>query len=156
LSLPDNHYHRLGGGKPLGFGSVRLELDPQATHLHDGNGWKQVYSTLDEVTPSEADRAVLIEQFKQAVRTSYTPAASFEHVAFIAAWLRMATGHPDSLPVHYPRARRQGQTDPVPPNPQGLAYEWFVANDRTGQHGGPQVSLPDLAADTGLPMLDAP
>jgi hypothetical protein len=90
------------------------------------------------------------------VRTAYGPAASFERVPFIAAWLKMATGHTDKLPTHYPRARQQGQSDPVPPNPEGLAYEWFVANDRTGQNGGPQVSLPDLANDHGLPMLDAP
>jgi CRISPR-associated protein (TIGR03986 family) len=156
LSLPDNHFHRLGGGKPLGFGSVRLEIDPLATHLHDGNGWKQVYSTLDDVTPKKVVREAWIEEFKQAVRICYGSMGSFENVPFIAAWLRMATGHPDTLPVHYPRARQEGQADPVPPHPEGQAYEWFVANDRTGRDGGPQVSLPDLAADAGLPMLDTP
>jgi len=27
LSLPENHFHRFGGGKPLGFGSVRLSVE---------------------------------------------------------------------------------------------------------------------------------
>jgi CRISPR-associated protein (TIGR03986 family) len=156
LSLPDNHYHRFGGGKPLGFGSVRLEIDAAKTHLQDGNGWKQTYSTLEDTSPIEADRNALVQAFQDAVRTSFGSPASFENVPFIAAWLKMATGHADTLPTHYPRARQQGQGDPVPPNPEGLAYKWFVANDRTGQNGGPQVSLPDLEADTGLPMLDAP
>jgi CRISPR-associated protein (TIGR03986 family) len=156
LSLPDNRYHRFGGGKPLGFGSVRLEIDTANTHLQDGNGWKQTYSTLEDSSPTVADRNALVQAFQDAVRTSYAPTASFENVPFIAAWLKMATGHADALPTHYPRARQQGQGDSVPPNPEGLAYEWFVANDRTGQYGGPQVSLPDLEADTGLPMLDAP
>lgn len=156
LSLPDNHFHRFGGGKPLGFGSVRLEIDSANTHLHDGNGWKQTYSTLEDVFPNEADQNALVQAFQDTVRTSYGSPASFEDVSFIAAWLKMATGHTDTLPTHYPRARQQGQGDPVPPNPEGLAYEWFVANDRTGQNGGPQVSLPELLTDDGLPMLDAP
>jgi CRISPR-associated protein (TIGR03986 family) len=156
LSLDDNHFHRFGGGKPLGFGSVRLEIDSANTHLQDCNGWKQTYSTLEDALPTEADRNTLIQAFQDAVRTSYGSPASFENVPFIGAWLKMATGHADGLPTHYPRTRQQGQGDPVPPNPEGLAYEWFVANDRTGQNGGPQVSLSDLATDDGLPMLDAP
>lgn len=156
LSLPDNHFHRFGGGKPLGFGSVRLEIDSASTHLHDGNGWKRIYFSLEDVIPEKADQKALVQAFQDTVRTSFGSTASFENVPFIAAWLKMATGHADSLPTHYPRARQQGQVDPVPPNPEGLAYEWFVANDRTGQNGGPQVSLPDLSTDNGLPMLDAP
>lgn len=154
LSLPANHFHRFGGGKPLGFGSVRLEIS--SSQLHAGNDWKQVYFTLDDFTPTKADHAALIDEYKQAVRTAYGSGGSFENVPFIAAFLRMATGHADSLPIHYPRARQQGQGHPVPPHPEGQAYEWFVANDRTGQNAGPQASLPDLAADSGLPMLDAP
>jgi len=153
LSLPDNRFHRFGGGKPLGFGSVRLEIDADNTHLHDGHGWKEIYGTLDDTTPPEANRDEIVRAFQEAVRTAYGPAESFECVPFIAAWLKMATGHSDNLPTHYPRARQEGQNGPVPPNPEGLAYEWFVANDRTGHNRGPQVSLPDLANDHGLPML---
>lgn len=154
LSLPEKHYHRFGGGKPLGFGSIRLEIDAANTHLHDGKQWEQTYSTLEDTSPAEADRNALVQAYKDAVKANYEK--SFEQVPFIAAWLKMATGHADNLPTHYPRARQQGQGDFVPPNPEGLAYEWFVANARTGQNGGPQVSLPDLANDTGLPLLDAP
>jgi CRISPR-associated protein (TIGR03986 family) len=156
LSLPKDHFHRFGGGKPLGFGSVRLEIDADNTHLHDDHGWKEIYSTLDDTTPPETNRDEIVRAFQEAVRTSHGSPASFDQVPFIAAWLKMATGHTDKLPTHYPRARQQGQSDPVPPNPEGLAYEWFVANDRTGHNGGPHVSLPDLANDPGLPMLDAP
>ncbi len=150
------HFHRLGGGKPLGFGSVRLEIDKPNTHLHDGNGWTQFYSTLDPCSPPEVDREAVIASFQKAVIAVYGPNQAFDDVSFIKAFLRMAEGFAGILPIHYPRARQQGQTDPVPPNPEGRAYEWFVANDRTGQNAGPQVSLPDLATDSGLPMLDAP
>jgi len=33
LKLPEIHFHRLGGGKPLGFGSVRLDLIEEKTDL---------------------------------------------------------------------------------------------------------------------------
>jgi CRISPR-associated protein (TIGR03986 family) len=156
LSLPENHYHRFGGGKPLGFGSVRLEIDPANTHLYINADWKKIYSSLEEVTPEQPNRDEIIHAFQDAVRTCYGSSVTFEEVSFIAAWLRMAAGHADNLPTHYPRARQPGQNGPVPPHPEGMAYEWFVANDRTGRNGGPQVSLPDLAKDKGLPMLNAP
>lgn len=154
LTLPDNHYHRFGGGKPLGFGSVRLEIDSTDTHLQDGKDWKQTYSTLEDIALPSANIDMLIQTFQDAVRVAYGKNnRSFKEVPFIAAFVRMASGHPDNLPTHYPRARQQGQDGPVPPHPEGKAYEWFVENDRIGQNGGRQVSLPDLATDAGLPML---
>ncbi|MCS6852475.1 MAG: TIGR03986 family CRISPR-associated RAMP protein [Gemmataceae bacterium] len=151
LTLPQDHFHRFGGGKPLGFGSVRLEIE--SAELFDGNGWKTIYCHLDEVTVTPAEFKPLIDAFKEEVRAAY-PGNSFEQVPFIAAWLRSATGHRDRLPTHYPRARWTGHTGPVPPNPQGLAYEWFVNNER--QRGGKTThgyALPDLASDPGLPIL---
>jgi CRISPR/Cas system CSM-associated protein Csm3 (group 7 of RAMP superfamily) len=158
LSLPENHFHRFGGGKPLGFGSVRLEIDLEHTHLFDGNGWRQIYGSLEDSTATEANRDELvqpIQAFQQAVQSGYGSSMSFEQVPFIAAWIRMARGFVDKLPIHYPRARHRGQSSLVPPHRKGLSYEWFVANDRTDRVGGPQASLPDLASDRGLPMLNA-
>ncbi len=151
------HFHRLGGGKPLGFGSVRLDIDGPKTHLHDGKGWKQFYSTLDPCSPPEVDREAAIASFQKAVIAAYGPNQAFDDVSFIKAFLRMAEGFADILPIHYPRARQQGQRDPVPPHPEGLAYQWFVANERTGgTNPGPQACLSDLAGDRGLPMPEAP
>ncbi|GAB6186696.1 TIGR03986 family type III CRISPR-associated RAMP protein [Thermopirellula anaerolimosa] len=152
LSLPENHYHRFGGGKPLGFGSVRLEIE--SSSLYDGRVWKRIYSTLDDEEWPTADHEPLIQAFHEAVQTQFGKDRPFDQVPFIAAFLRAATGHPDRLPTHYPRARRFNQTGPVPPHPEGLAYEWFVANDRTGKESGPALSLPDLVNDNGLPILD--
>jgi CRISPR-associated protein (TIGR03986 family) len=154
LSLPGDHFHRLGGGKPLGFGSVRLDI--AGATLHDGEGWREFYSALDACSPPSVDRQQATNEFKAAVAATYGNGAAFECVSFIAAFLRMAKGFEDGLPTHYPRARQEGQADPIPPHPEGQAYEWFVANDRTGAQGGPHVSLSDLAGDPGLPMLDAP
>lgn len=156
------HFHRLGGGKPLGFGSVRLEIDKPNTHLHDGNGWKQFYSTLDRCSPPEVDREAVIASFQKAVLAAYGPNQVFDDVSFIKAFLRMAKGFADILPIHYPRARPRDQLGnpipgPVSPNPAGEAFQWFVANERTGgTNPGPQACLSDLADDQGLPMMDAP
>lgn len=159
LSLPPNHYHRFGGGKPLGFGSVRLEIDWEHTRVYAGRQWQQIYGDLEEESPQHrtGDSARdVIQAFQRSVARAYEPAPSFEEVSFIAALLRMAAGFEDGLPVHYPRARQANQTAAVPPHPEGKAYEWFVANERTGRSGGPRASLPDLAHDHGLPTLDAP
>jgi CRISPR-associated protein (TIGR03986 family) len=149
LKLPEKHWHRLGGGKPLGFGSVRLEIDAAKTTLHDANGWRQFYGTLDTIAPPGFDQMAAIKEFELAVVAAYGAGAAFDRVPFITAFLRMASGFVDRLPTLYPRAQHS-------PHPEGRAYEWFVENDRTGAHGGPRVSLRDLANDPGLPMLDAP
>jgi CRISPR-associated protein (TIGR03986 family) len=140
LSLPDNHYHRFGGGKPLGFGSVRLEIDAAKTHFYDGKEWKRIYSTFDEVPTTEADQAEIVQAFQDAVRTSFGSPASFDDVSFIAAWLKMATGHEDTLPTHYPRITTH-------PDPAGENFRWF-----TGNESGQRVCLGNLTNDTGLPL----
>jgi CRISPR/Cas system CSM-associated protein Csm3 (group 7 of RAMP superfamily) len=139
LKLPPDHFHRLGGGKPLGFGSVRLEIDPQPTKLTDGNGWREFYSSLESGGPANEDFSATQQEFEAAVKATYG-------TNILDAFLKMASGFADRLPTHYPRAQH-------PPHPEGRAYEWFVENDRTGAQGGPRVCLHDLATDPGLPML---
>ncbi|MFO0878144.1 MAG: TIGR03986 family CRISPR-associated RAMP protein [Gemmataceae bacterium] len=146
LKLPPDHFHRLGGGKPIGLGSVRLGINEMHTDLRDGEGWKQFYSTLDTVTPPRIDQTAAVKEFEATVEAAYGAGTAFDRVPFIAAFLKMVTGFNDGLPTHYPRAQH-------PPHPEGRAYEWFVENDRTGAHGGPRVCLRDLATDPGLPML---
>jgi CRISPR-associated protein (TIGR03986 family) len=153
LSLPKEHYHRFGGGKPLGFGSIRLDIDWNSTRIYDGKTWKEIYSSLDEIFPEAltetlAQQAV-IQAFKDAVVRAYGATKSFEAISFIAAFLRMAKGFDDGLPVHYPRGQQK-------PHPEGRAYEWFVANEKTQKN---QVvngyALPDLVNDLGLPLLES-
>jgi len=155
LELPSDHFHRLGGGKPLGFGSVRLGIDWECSDLLSGEAWREVYSTLAWIENREPDKAKdCISDFKQAVATAYGD-GDFESVSFIAAFRRCAKGF--VKPVHYPRALQLGQRrdSTIPPHPEGKAFEWFVANERTGRQGGPKLALPDLVEDDGLPVLEA-
>jgi len=101
-----------------------------------------------------SDSAGAIEAYKKGVEAAYGQGKSFGEVPFIAAFLRSVCGFNDGLPVHYPRARHGDSKLPVPPHPEGLAYEWFVANSRAGQNPGPRHALPDLVADQGLPILN--
>jgi CRISPR-associated protein (TIGR03986 family) len=144
LSLPNNHYHRLGGGKPLGFGSVRLAIDWYNTDLRKGQDWKQYYRDLAPNTPPDSKQAEsCIEQFKQAISEVYGNGNNFEQVTFIAAFCRAAQGFEDELPIHYPR------TQPAP-HPESKIFDWFVDNEKVGK--GRKLSLPSLVEDQGLPF----
>ncbi len=146
LALPDDHFFRFGGGKPLGFGSVRLEIE--SCDLRTGNELRDRYGAWQDAgTPSDP-REFVMEAFRQALARAYpTPSGSFDHVPFIRAFLRACRGYEDNLPVRYPRATENGQ--PGPPSPDGESFKWFVANEQDGE----RFALSDLAGDRGLPTL---
>ena len=57
LSLPKDHYFKLGYGKPLGFGSVRMEIDEdrcadRCLPLGTGEDWKDYYAAFDASLPA--------------------------------------------------------------------------------------------------------
>ncbi len=141
LSLPDGHVHRIGGGKPLGFGSVRVKVEER--EVHRGRFWRHHYEALGD-TDGASDEALAIQTvtaFKDAVEAAYRP--PFDQVPFIAAFLQAARGFADGLPTHSPRTSQD-------PDPEGRSYEWFVANDRVREGGH---ALGDLAQDRGLPLV---
>lgn len=153
LTLPEGHFHRLGGGKPLGFGSVRLELLADKTHVASGKAWKEFYRRLAAQAPSHAALDEAKAAFENSVARVYGKNGNFKEVRFIKAFLRAARGFEDGLPVHYPRAAEPGALASVPPNPEGEGYEWFVANERTSGGHCPGWALPDLADGQALPVL---
>jgi CRISPR-associated protein (TIGR03986 family) len=158
LTLPEGHFHRLGGGKPLGFGSVRLDVDPGRSDLRRGNEWRDFYSTMDDTSrPDDAAARECVATFERVMGETFGD-GEIDRVAFIAAFRRCALGFADGKPVHYPRALQRVQSrgaNGIPPHPDGKAFEWFVANERTGQAGGPKLALPDITNDQGLPILEA-
>ncbi|MEH2384078.1 MAG: TIGR03986 family CRISPR-associated RAMP protein [Nostoc sp.] len=151
LSLPENYSNRLGGGKPLGFGSIKLAINWDKTDLRKGEHWREFYSYLTSIpnsSPKEAETSIKL--FKDTVTEVYGKGKSFEEVRFIQAFCCGCQGFNDNKPVHYPRKRQQPGQNPVPPHPDGEAFKWFVENERTG---GLKVSLPALWNETGLPLL---
>ena len=139
LDLPENNYHRLGGGKPLGFGSVDLAVEH--TELRNGEELGNYYrSLLAPPAPIQFDQDKLIAEFKQAVKTSY--GSDFQKVSFIKAFCRSAQGFIDGNPIHYPRRSKE-------PNINGESFKWFVENEKNNN----QHSLGYLPDDSGLPLL---
>ncbi len=156
LELPAGHFHRLGGAKPLGFGSVGLAVDWEVSDLRRGADWRVFYNTLDEgENPDRIAARECVREFEEAVAAAYGN-GDLNRVSFIAAFKLCAKGFEDGKPIHYPRALQQGQArnSTIPPHPEGKAFEWFVANERTGRESGPKLALSDLTNDEGLPILE--
>jgi len=140
LKLPEKAYHRLGGGKPFGFGSVRLEIEN--LNLGKGEDWKEFYRSLFPTSPTEINQEEIIHQYRQAVELAY--GSSFEKVPFIAAFNRCAKGFEDGLPIHYPRLNQEIDSE-------SKNYEWFENNEK-----GNQLSLPSLVGSESLPLNPNP
>lgn len=163
LKLPGDHFHRLGGGKPLGFGSVRLDLDGEQCGMGTGASWKERYRELNEkdFAPLDADdctkafRAdvLAVPSYNQTAvaRESESDEDVFQRVSFIAAFLKAAKGF-DNKPTHYPRVWDDEKSQHPRPNPEGESFKWFVANNKPDN----RFTLSDLATDEGLPLLDPP
>jgi CRISPR-associated protein (TIGR03986 family) len=142
LSLPENHYHRLGYGKPLGFGSASLLIDWANSNLKLGEDWQQFYgSLLTSPTLIDFNHEQLVTDFKLAITESYDQ-KDFDQVSFIKAFLQAARGFNDGKPIHYPRVTKE-------PHPDGESFKWFTANET--QNKERQYSLGSLADDPGLP-----
>ena len=144
LGSDEGRMLRVGGGKPLGFGSVdsrivAAELSPYRAVVERWTSWSAPAPApaFDEVINSARSA------FLDALSSSFG-----DNPPQLVAFLRSSTGV--DLPVRYPRRSRSVDRD-------GKSYEWFVANDRIERrdlkHGYP---LPDLAAPQevdGLPYF---
>jgi hypothetical protein len=147
LSLQDDHFLRFGGGKPLGFGSVRLAI--ASCDVCTGDELRHRYSAwLSEQCHADV-REPAIQSFRLALSEAYSTSngGGFEGIPFIQAFLVACKGFDDKLPIHYPRATADGK--PGPPSPEGESFKWFVANEKDGA----RYSLRDLSAEPGLPIL---
>jgi CRISPR-associated protein (TIGR03986 family) len=159
LQLPEGYYHRLGGAKPLGFGSVRLDLVLEDTDLRTGRDWQDYYSSFSashhQLSP--VDLETLLTAFKLAMSRVYGKGKDkkFEEIPLIKAFGQSAQGFNGGKPIHYPRAKAPNHPGPLPPHPEGKSYEWFVANERTGRDADANAgeSLPSLWDERGLQIL---
>lgn len=138
LKLSKNHskyYHRLGGGKPLGFGSV--EIDIIDTDLRTGEQWKDFYSSLIfKPKPNQEMLKDCIRDFEQSLELAYRSKTP----EFLQAFVKAAQGF--QKPIHYPRPNRK-------PDPSVESFKWFVENEN--ERRGEKVSLPNIIHDRGLP-----
>ncbi len=159
LDLPEEHFHRLGGGKPLGFGSVALTL--HESEILKGEELKKRYFALDNqdlvVQPRTTETDTCLKAFEAAMNAY--PGENGPRI--LRSFLASAKGF--EKPIHYPRARRYKEDwrtkqkewinpddMPLPPHEEGLAYEWFVENSKPEN----RLVLSDLVEDEGLPIFN--
>ncbi|MDA8066983.1 MAG: TIGR03986 family CRISPR-associated RAMP protein [Thermaerobacter sp.] len=146
LQLSSKYHHRLGGGKPLGFGSVRLSL--RTASVYKGKELQRALEALEEPRQSALeDLSACSKTYREALERAY--GQPFEQVAFIQAFLKAAEGYkvPQGRnvpwPIRYPKVWDEGSL-------LEEGYKWFVENEREVQ--GHQKALPKLADDRGLPV----
>jgi CRISPR-associated protein (TIGR03986 family) len=134
LLTHEEHHHRLGAARPLGFGSVRLRLT--GCELSTGAELRDGYARLGRPRRSGPEVASgLIDQFTGAAAAAYGRA--FGQIPFIEAFEAVGRGRAE--PVHYPRLAQR-------PDPRGENFKWFVASERNGGR-----SLPAATDRRGLP-----
>ena len=142
LSRPEGHYFKLGYGKPLGFGSVRIEIDKKryedkSLPLGTGADWRSYYAAFDASPPAKLydnKQKEYRDAFKASMVAAYTTHThqSFEELPFIADFLQILRGPVADAPIHYPRLNPR-------PNPAGENFRWFTKNEDNFQDALPAV-----------------
>lgn len=142
---------RVGFGKPLGFGSVRVCIDAERTQLWVCGGGGSEGVTIGPDLVMSRYRALHVdpgskgttEEIIDCLVSSFIKAADEHALEQFAAIMAGNT----SFRVHYPR--RANGYPPPPPNPEGENFRWFVENERQLK-----FSLPDAAdSDPSLEYL---
>jgi CRISPR-associated protein (TIGR03986 family) len=136
LRLGQGMHHRLGYGKPLGLGSVKVELMGLETlNLKErygpsfGDGWHEW----------TGDKDLWGEVFIQAMQDLYGEA--FDS---LLEELHALLSEPPLEAIHYPRTT-------AVPTEEGENFKWFVGNTRKN---GPHRPLGLAGRDKGLPIMD--
>ena len=137
LDMDGKGFHRLGFAKPLGFGSVRVQVTTVALlsvaeryGTLSRNGWQP---------PVANWQSKYVEVFKSALARRYRK--GFEELDNIQDLRSLLSEPPGSLPIHYPRSSKT-------PDPKGRNFEWFLGNNRSCHY-----TLPPAASDQGLPLI---
>ena len=149
LGQDGNHFLKIGGGKPLGFGSVKVTVNN--LDLRDGAALRADFKMLNgKATEGKrlADSTDAIDCFRRELTELYCNniAKTFDEIRFIKAFKRACTGPDDLLPVAYPWAvdhnnhRMDGN------------FAWFVENERDNR----RLALPPLWELAPLPVHAKP
>jgi CRISPR-associated protein (TIGR03986 family) len=146
LQLEDDLYHRLGFGKPLGFGSVQIAvesvelLEPAARYQIEASantlssGWSEM--------PADVWQQ-LITRFQEALSQTHN-SDSFNRLPNIRDLQTLLSKPKIDLPIHYPRPTQERDKE-------GKNYEWFMGNNRNRDL---RLVLPLPEEDEGLPLID--
>ncbi|WP_432559270.1 TIGR03986 family type III CRISPR-associated RAMP protein [Granulicoccus sp. GXG6511] len=141
----DAGYHRLGHGRPLGLGSVRLDVT--ALRTVTGADLADAYTTLTgclgtaETKDNPTDRAAEFDAYVQ--QAAYPPLTQA-----VQAVRRAASGYPDDdrVPVRYPHKDTGGKV--------GTVIPWFTWNERVQYQPHKGLRIPPGRANPLPPLWD--
>ncbi|HEU0088897.1 MAG TPA: TIGR03986 family CRISPR-associated RAMP protein [Pseudonocardiaceae bacterium] len=145
-------FHKLGGGKPLGFGTVTVQVLWNDSDLRPGTAW-QSYFALRDAPDAAIPREQAVDTVAEFLRRTAT--ATGERPAYLRAYEHYLNGFPASPKVHYPADPKAD--NPGEPGSDEKRYEWFVTNRRTDaplrlgalEHGYGGLRLPLRPGDAG-------
>lgn len=122
---PGVRHHKLGGGTPLGFGSVTYEVITDESELADSKAWQDFFSLDDDAPGPVATTASQLDDLGDEFVRRVAPTGHLPR--HLMAYENALAGFPEGIPVRYP-------ADPANPRSDKDRYEWFVANkSRDGQ-----------------------
>jgi CRISPR-associated protein (TIGR03986 family) len=129
LRLPDDHYLRLGLGKPLGFGSVHLKVVQETTKIYQGS------ELIDSLRFTRVAAAIKSEDYR-VFEELFVGVISNFNPKLLRSFAIACMGIDGK--VHYPRLAGE---------PDNEHYHWFMKNESVGKY-----PLPDLTSSSpGLP-----
>ncbi len=140
LGSDGKHCLKVGGGKPLGFGSVRVTLTDMK--LRDGAAMRADFMQLGRGDDSKGTRLALsdvpnlVDKHLENLRQICEQENDADNI--LTAFERACTGPADDVQVRYPFAvKNGGQAVPE-------SFAWFVQNERTEGQDQRKVALPRL------------
>ena len=136
LSVP---HLRLGYGKPLGFGSVRVNIDQASSEVWTGGDNAAPGGRWMSLQPGPTDPSAAITAATEAATEAFKVAANADSLKRLR---RILSGDP-RLRVHYSRVATGATGTPPPPTPENKNYEWFVNDEKAD--GGAQPMPPGMA-----------
>lgn len=149
LRRPQTLQFSVGGGKPLGFGTVTLHADLDRSEISTSNQRVQSFFAWNRSCQPSREAAEASHRHRKAggrrLASSLTKAEmdSLEEAGlreleadYPGLWAQFASvSAPPDLTIHYPR-------EGVKPVPE--TYKWFKANENGGKRPLPDVKNPGL------------
>lgn len=131
--------NKIGGGKPFGFGSVKLDIDWDQTRLATGAEITDSFVGFSATPQSAGDTLRDIAgKFQEAVRAQ----------SYYKAFKIACQGYASGQSVHYPMiSPTTGKSDDI--------LDWFVQNDKWKEKDR-GLSLPELSNDSSGQLRSHP
>lgn len=112
-------YHKLGGGKPLGFGTVAITLDFDESDVRSERSWRCYFGLDNDVEPEMTEA-----ELRRRANDYHSTRQDSPHIKSYEHYLH---GFPRQSRVHYPE---DPNLDSDAARTDQKRYEWFVANRR--------------------------